>query len=76
MNIIKVKDRQYETKFKIDDRVIANGYCGVLVLDSVDEMLTELTNKLHWFTVSEDYLNGLAKTNNGESYSDDEIELI
>lgn len=76
MNLIKVKNHQYETEFNVGDRVTAYNYCGVLVLDSVDEMLTELTNKLHWFTVSEDYLNYLVKTNNGESYSDDEIELI
>lgn len=76
MNIIKVKNHQYETEFNVGDRVTAYNHCGVLVIDSVDEMLTELTNKLYWFTVSEDYLNGLTKTNNGESYSDNEIQLI
>ena len=67
--------REYKTKFKEGDRVEASGYCGVLVLDSVDEFLTEMLKKLHWNTTSESYLQGKSKTNNGESYSDDEIKL-
>ena len=66
--------REYKTKFREGDRVEANGYCGVLVLDSVDEFLTEMLKKLHWDTTSESYLQGKSKTNNGESYSEDEIK--
>jgi endo-alpha-1,4-polygalactosaminidase (GH114 family) len=67
-------EHEYKTKFKEGDRVEANGYCGVLVLDSVDEFLTKILKKLHWNTISEDYLQGKSKINNGESYSDDEIK--
>ena len=66
--------REYKTKFKEGDRVEASGYCGILVLDSVDEFLTEMLKKLHWNTTSESYLQGKSKTNNGESYSDDEMK--
>ena len=65
---------EYKTKFKEGDRVEVSGYCGVLVLDSVDEFLTEMLKKLHWNTTSENYLQGKSKTNNGESYSEDEIK--
>ena len=64
---------EYKTKFKEGDRVEASGYCGVLVLDSVDELLTEMLKTLHWNTTSESYLHGKSKTNNGEPVSDDEI---
>ena len=67
--------REYKTKFKEGDRIEASGYCGVLVLDSVDEFLTEMIKKLHWETTSESYIQGKSKTNNGESYSEDEIKL-
>ena len=66
--------REYNTRFKEGDRVEASGYCGVLVLDSVDEFLTKMLKKLHWNTISESYLQGKSKTNNGESYSEDEIK--
>lgn len=66
--------RQYKTRFKKGDRVEASGYCGILVLDSIDEFLTEMLKKLHWNTTSESYLQGKSKTNNGESYSDDEMK--
>lgn len=66
--------REYNTRFKEGDRVEASGYCGVLVLDSVDEFLTKMLKKLHWNTTSESYLQGKSKTNNGESYSEDEIK--
>ena len=67
---------EYESKFKEGDRVTVNGYYGVLVLDSIDEMLTSISKKIHWNTVSESYLLGKSKTNNGESYSEDEINLV
>lgn len=66
--------REYKTKFKEGDRVEASGYCGVLVLDGVDEFLTKASNKLHWEVTSENYLQGKSKTNNGEPVSDDEIK--
>ena len=66
--------REYKTRFKEGDRVEASGYCGVLVLDSIDEFLTKMLKKLHWNTTSESYLQGKTKTNNGESYSDDEMK--
>ena len=66
--------REYKTKFKEGDRVEVGGYCGVLVLDSVDEMLTSTLNKVYWNTTSESYLRGKSKTNNGESYSEDEMK--
>jgi hypothetical protein len=66
--------REYKTRFKEGDKVEASEYCGVLVLDSVDEFLTEMLKKLHWNTTSESYLQGKSKTNNGESYSEDEIK--
>lgn len=62
--------------FKIGDRVLAKGYCGVLIIDSKDESLSKLLGKTHWNTVSEDYINGKIKTNNGESYSEDELTII
>ena len=66
--------REYETRFKEGDRVETSGYCGVLVLDSIDEFLTEMLKKLHWNTTSESYLQGKSRINNGESYSDDEMK--
>jgi len=66
--------REYKTKFKEGDRVEQGGYCGVLVLDGVDEFLTRALNKLHWEVTSESYLQGKSKTNNGEPVSDDEIK--
>ncbi len=62
--------------FKIGDRVSAKGYCGVLIIDSKDEFLSKVLRKTHWNTVSEDYINGKIKTNNGESYSEDELTII
>ncbi len=66
--------REYKTKFKEGDRVEQGSYCGVLVLDGVDEFLTTILNKLHWEVTSESYLQGKSKTNNGEPVSDDEIK--
>jgi len=73
-NVLLCAGREYKTRFKEGDRVEASGYCGVLVLDSVDEFLTEMLKKLHWNTTSESYLQGKSKTNNGESYSEDEMK--
>jgi len=73
-NVLLCAGGEYKTRFKEGDRVEASGYCGVLVLDSVDEFLTEMLKKLHWNTTSESYLQGKSKTNNGESYSEDEIK--
>lgn len=72
-NIVLCAGREYKTKFKKGDRVTAQGYCGVLVLDSVDELLTFMLDKLHWNTTSETYLQGKSKTNNGESYPESEL---
>lgn len=72
-NTVLCAGREYKTKFKKGDRVTAQGYCGVLVLDSVDEMLTSMLHKLHWNTTSETYLQGKSKTNNGEVYSESEL---
>ena len=66
--------REYKTKFKEGDRVEQGSYCGVLVLDGVDEFLTRALNKLHWEVTSESYLQGKSKTNNGEPVSDNEIK--
>lgn len=63
-----------KTKFKKGDRVKANNYGGVLVLDCIDVLLTRALNKIHWQTSSEDYLQGRIKTNNGEPVSEDEIK--
>ncbi len=66
--------REYKTRFKEGDRVEQGSYCGVLVLDCVDEFLTRALGKLHWQVTSESYLQGKSKTNNGEPVSDDEIK--
>jgi hypothetical protein len=66
--------REYTTKFNEGDRVEVDNYGGVLVLDCPDEFLTRALNKLHWQTSSESYLQGKSKTNNGESYSEDEMK--
>ena len=66
--------REYKTEFKEGDRVEVGWYCGVLVLDGVDEFLTSTLNKLHWQVTSESYLQGKSKTDNGEPVSDDEIK--
>lgn len=73
-NVLLCAGREYTTKFKEGDRVEVSGYCGVLVLDCPDEFLTRALNKLHWQTSSESYLQGMSKTNNGESYSEDEMK--
>lgn len=67
---------EYKTNFKEGDKVEVGGRCGVLVLDSVDDFLTRALKKLHWNTISENYLLGKSKTNNGEPISDDEIKLF
>jgi len=72
-NTVLCAGREYKTRFKEGDRVTAQGYCGVLVLDSIDEMLTSLLHKLHWNTTCESYLQGKTKTNNGEVYSESEL---
>lgn len=72
-NTVLCVGREYKTKFKEGDRVTAQGYCGVLVLDSVDEMLTSMLHKLHWNTTSESYLQSKSKTNNGEVYSESDL---
>lgn len=74
VNVLLCAGREYKTSFKEGDRVEVDGYCGVLVLDSVDEMLTSMLKKLHWNTTSESYLQGRSKTNNGEIYSEDEMK--
>lgn len=65
--------REYKTKLKKGDRVKVGCYCGVLILDSIDEIQTSIFNKLHWYTVTESYLLGKTKTDNGDSYSEDEM---
>jgi hypothetical protein len=63
-------------KFKEGDRVEAKSYYGVLVLENIDDFLTSVTGKIHWNTVSEDYLQGKRKINTGEIYSEDELTLL
>jgi len=48
--------REYKTKLKKGDRVKVGCYCGVLILDSIDEIQTSIFNKLYWYTVTESYL--------------------
>jgi hypothetical protein len=69
-----VDGRKYTAKFNEGDRVEVANYGGVLILDCPDEFLTRALNKLHWQTSSESYLQGKSKTNNGESYSEDEMK--
>jgi hypothetical protein len=71
-----VKGKVYTSRFKEGDRVSHPYYCGVLVLDCIDEMNTVMCNKLNWCTVSEDYIKGSSKTNNGEIYNDSELEFV
>lgn len=63
------------SKFKEGDRVTVPGYGGILILDYIDETLTHILNEPHWYTISESYLQGRSKTNNGEIYSEKEMSL-
>lgn len=75
LNLVTCNNKEFKTEFKVGDRVEVPEYCGVLVLDSVDEFTTKATGKLNWNTTSESYLLGKSKTNNGEVYSDSELKF-
>lgn len=62
-------------KFKKGDRVWAKGYGGLLQLERIDRDGTQMTKKVQWQTSSVDYLEGRAKVDNGEVYSEDELTL-
>ncbi len=68
------KGREYKTRFKVGDRVEMKGYINVVILDGVDEFLTNALNELHWKSTDEDYILGKRKTTNAEPCSDKDIE--
>lgn len=64
-----------KSKFKKGDRVRAEGFVGVLIIDKPDDYLTFMTDKLYWETLEEDYVLGKLKTSNSDSYPENELTL-
>jgi hypothetical protein len=62
-------------KFKKGDIVEVRGYCCPVILDYVDNFLTKALNKAHWFTTTQDFIDGKVKTVPSDSFSEDDMVL-
>lgn len=74
--IFKIGNKEFTRNYKDGDRVEVKCYADVMIVDGIDESLTEGLNEVHYWVWSEKYLEGISKSSTGEPCTEKEMTLL